>query len=73
MALRTPTPVLGRVHRTARHSAATAEHAGIHACAIANGNWLNSTKHDRQFQVRDYRTTLPATLQVMRKPRKRAG
>jgi ATP-dependent exoDNAse (exonuclease V) alpha subunit len=34
---------------------------------IAHGWWRNDPKHGWQFQARDYRTTLPATLQGMRK------
>ncbi len=33
----------------------------------ARGWWRNDPKHGWQFQVSDYRTTLPATLQGMRK------
>src|SRR5688572_27881635 len=33
----------------------------------ARGWWRNDPKHGWQFQVVDYRTTLPATLQGMRK------
>src|SRR2546425_172195 len=28
---------------------------------VAHGRWQNSPKHGWQFQVQDYRTTLPAT------------
>jgi exodeoxyribonuclease V alpha subunit len=34
---------------------------------VARGWWRNDPKHGWQFQVSDYRTTLPATLQGMRK------
>ncbi len=34
---------------------------------IAHGWWLNSAKHGWQFNVVDYRTTLPATIQGMQK------
>ena len=34
---------------------------------VAHGWWENNPKHGWQFQVLDYRTTLPATLQGMRR------
>jgi hypothetical protein len=34
---------------------------------VAHGWWRNDPKHGWQFQARGYRTTLPATLQGMRK------
>jgi exodeoxyribonuclease V alpha subunit len=34
---------------------------------VAHGWWRNDPKHGWQFQASDYRTTLPATLQGMRK------
>ena len=34
---------------------------------VAHGWWRNDPKHGWQFQAMDYRTTLPATLQGMRK------
>ena len=34
---------------------------------VAHGWWRNGPKHGWQFQAADYRTTLPATLQGMRK------
>jgi exodeoxyribonuclease V alpha subunit len=34
---------------------------------VAHGWWRNDPRHGWQFQASDYRTTLPATLQGMRK------
>src|SRR5918911_2801 len=34
---------------------------------VARGWWVNDPKHGWQFQATDYRTTLPATLQGMKK------
>ena len=34
---------------------------------VAHGWWRNDPKHGWQFQAQDYRTTLPATLQGMKK------
>jgi len=34
---------------------------------VAHGWWRNDAKHGWQFQAQDYRTTLPATLQGMKK------
>lgn len=34
---------------------------------VAHGWWRNDPRHGWQFQAQDYRTTLPATLQGMRK------
>src|SRR6266508_2082762 len=34
---------------------------------VARGGWRNDPKHGWQFRVVDYRTTLPATLQGMKK------
>src|ERR687894_736016 len=34
---------------------------------VAHGWWRNDAKHGWQFQARDYRTALPATLQGMKK------
>jgi exodeoxyribonuclease V alpha subunit len=34
---------------------------------VARGWWRNDPKHGWQFQAQDYRTTLPATLQGMKK------
>src|SRR5437868_10544179 len=34
---------------------------------VAHGHWHNSPKHGWQFQVQDYRTTLPATVHGMQK------
>src|SRR4051794_13975322 len=34
---------------------------------VAHGWWRNDAKHGWQFQAKDYRTALPATLQGMRK------
>src|SRR5689334_19878342 len=34
---------------------------------VAHGRWQNSPKHGWQFQVHDYRTTLPATVHGMQK------
>ena len=34
---------------------------------VAQGWWQNNAKHDWQFNVVNYHTTLPATIQGMRK------